>query len=89
MVRSCRVAQLLNDVPDTHLAGMGFVGGGESLHEADRLGLVKRPAEHRVRHRLQQALAHLGSADAGQRVQPRRTAGLQAQHDAAEGVHEL
>ena len=60
-----RVAQLLDDVRDAHLAGVRTRRRRRAPRQADRLGLAQRPAEHRVRDRLQQPLAHLAACRSG------------------------
>ena len=74
--------------PNAHLAGVQLVGGRERLDEADGLDLARGACEHRVRDRLQQALAHLRSADPRQRVQACLTPGLEAEDHAVEGGDE-
>jgi hypothetical protein len=49
------VAQLLNHLPDAHLSGVVFVGGGERLNDTDGLRLVELAREHRLRDRVQEA----------------------------------
>ena len=65
-------AHLLGDVGDADIgvAAVG-VGGGQARRQSERLGLRERPIEHRPGHGLEQALAHLPGAEAGERVQSR------------------
>ena len=58
--RSCSTTWPTHTSPEWRL-----VRGSERLDEADRLDLAQRPAEHRVRDRLQQALAHLAQCRSG------------------------
>ena len=66
-----------------------LIGGGERLDQAHRLDLLQCAPEHRLRYRVQQALAHLGAAERGERVQARISARGEPQRDAAESLHEL
>ena len=82
------IAQLAYDLADAHLAGVVLVGGAKRLDQTDGLCLGEGAREHRAGDGVQQALAHLWGAEAGEGVQPCLPAWLQAQGDAAERVDE-